>query len=33
VFVESNSDGEPLSFDDIKTVIRLEKAKWKTNED
>ena len=27
VFVESNSDGEPLSFDDIKTVIRLEKAK------
>jgi isoleucyl-tRNA synthetase len=27
VFVESNSDGEPLSFDDIKTVIRIEKAK------
>ena len=27
VFVESNSDGEPLTFDDIKTVIRLEKAK------
>ena len=26
-FVESNLDGEPLSFDDIKTVIHLEKAK------
>jgi isoleucyl-tRNA synthetase len=26
-FVESNPDGEPLSFDDIETVIRLEKNK------
>jgi isoleucyl-tRNA synthetase len=26
-FVETNSDGEPLSFDDIETVIRLEKNK------
>ena len=25
-FVESNSDGEPLSFDNIKTVIRLRKS-------
>jgi isoleucyl-tRNA synthetase len=26
-FVETNPDGEPLSFDDIETVIRLEKTK------
>jgi hypothetical protein len=26
-FVETNQDGEPLSFDDIETVIRLEKTK------
>jgi hypothetical protein len=26
-FVETNPDGEPLSFDDIETVIRLEKNK------
>ncbi len=27
VFVETNPDGEPLSFDDIETVIRLDKTK------
>jgi hypothetical protein len=26
-FVETNLDGEPLSFDEIETVIRLEKTK------
>ena len=26
-FVETNLNGEPLSFDDIETVIRLEKTK------
>ena len=27
VFVETNPDGEPLSFDDIETMIRLDKTK------